>query len=104
VEISRVCCISKKETGRAAMPQLLFPFSHLFFTTFNVASHAPAFIGYIQWSVVNSICHQPPAFKFSLCIDYSFFIRHFRLCLCVLGVFHRIIASIMTRELRSTTL
>jgi hypothetical protein len=39
-------------------------------------------------------------------IMYRLFIIHppFSFVLCVLGVFHRIIASIMTRELRSTTL
>jgi hypothetical protein len=103
VEISRVCCISKKERGRAAMPQLLFPFSLLFFTTFDVASHAPAFIGY---SVERRQLNLSSATSIQILIMYRLFIIHppFSFVLCVLGVFHRIIASIMTRELRSTTL
>jgi hypothetical protein len=94
---------SAKRKQGAAMPQLLFPFSLLFFTTFDVASHAPAFIGY---SVERRQLNLSSATSIQILIMYRLFIIHppFSFVLCVLGVFHRIIASMMTHELRSTTL
>jgi hypothetical protein len=94
---------AKRNKQGAAMPQLLFPFSLLFFTTFDVASHAPAFIGY---SVERRQLNLSSATSIQILIMYRLFIIHppFSFVLCVLGVFHRIIASMMTHELRSTTL
>lgn len=89
---------AKRKQGAAAMPQLLFSFSLLFFTTFDVASHAPAFIGY---SVERRQLNLSSATSIQILIMYRLFIIHppFSFVLCVLGVFHRIIASIMTHEL-----
>lgn len=90
------CCISKKETGRGGHAATLISIFSSFFTTFDVASHAPAFIGY---SVERRQLNLSSATSIQILIMYRLFIIHppFSFVLCVLGVFHRIIASIMTQ-------
>jgi hypothetical protein len=92
-----------QQKGNTQQNATLISIFSSFFTTFDVASHAPAFIGY---SVERRQLNLSSATGIQILIMYRLFIIHppFSFVLCVLGVFHRIIASIMTRELRSTTL
>ena len=86
-----------QQKGNTQQNATLISIFSSFFTTFDVASHAPAFIGY---SVERRQLNLSSATSIQILIMYRLFIIHppFSFVLCVLGVFHRIIASIMTAD------